>query len=187
MVFSAFSPEPISTLSESAIASFQLKKAVYPGTFDPFTCGHLDLVTRTLDMYPHVIVAVASNEEKKPLFSLQERLNLVQTALKAHLRPDQYERVEVVDFQGLLVDMVQACGASVIVRGLRAISDFEYEFRMAQMNKRLAPSVETVFMMASLEYQFLNATVVKQVACLGGDVTELVPECVLEALKHACP
>jgi pantetheine-phosphate adenylyltransferase len=168
------------------VSSFQAKTAVYPGTFDPFTCGHRDLVTRALDMYPKVIVAVASNEEKKPLFSLHDRLSLVQRALKGHLSASQYARVEVVSFQGLLVDMVQAYGASVIVRGLRAISDFEYEFRMAQMNKRLAPQVETVFMMASLEYQFLNATVVKQVACLGGDVTDLVPDCVLEALKEVC-
>jgi pantetheine-phosphate adenylyltransferase len=154
------------------------KIAIYPGTFDPFTNGHLDLVVRSLRAFDEVIVAVAPSLKKRPLFSLKERLSLIRKSLQ------DYERVEIEAFEGLLVDYVERKKGAVIIRGLRAVSDFEYELQMALMNRRLNPKIETVFMMPSEEYSFLTATIVKEIASLGGPVTQLVPPPVEKELKR---
>ncbi len=152
--------------------------AIYPGTFDPFTNGHLDLVVRSLRAFDEVVVAVAPSMKKKPLFTIRERLSLIEKSL------DGYERVRIEVFDGLLVDYVKSKRGTVIIRGLRAVSDFEYELQMALMNRRLNPEIETVFMMPSEEYSFLTATIVKEIASLGGPVTQLVPAPVEKALKR---
>ncbi len=153
------------------------KIAIYPGTFDPFTNGHLDLVVRSLRAFEEVIVAVAPSLKKEPLFTTQERLSLIKRSLAG------YRRVKIELFDGLLVDYVRQKKGTVIIRGLRAVSDFEYELQMALMNRRLNPHIETVFMMPSEEYSFLTATIVKEIASLGGPVKELVPAPVEEELK----
>jgi pantetheine-phosphate adenylyltransferase len=154
------------------------KIAIYPGTFDPFTNGHFDLVVRSLRAFDKVVVAVAPSMKKKPLFTVKERLSLIEESL------EDYGRVSVEVFDGLLVDYVQRKRGLVIIRGLRAVSDFEYELQMALMNRRLNPQIETVFMMPSEEYSFLTATIVKEIASLGGPVAELVPVPVEKALKR---
>ncbi|MFQ6110497.1 MAG: pantetheine-phosphate adenylyltransferase [Nitrospinota bacterium] len=154
------------------------RKAVYPGSFDPVTYGHIDIIRRGLKMFDELVVAVASNPQKDTLFSIEERLRFIRDAL------DSEPRVQVESFQGLLVDYVRSRGASVIVRGLRAVSDFEYEFQMALMNRSLAESVETVFMMPSEQYSYLSSRLVKEVAAFGGDVSGLVPPSVLRGLKE---
>jgi pantetheine-phosphate adenylyltransferase len=153
------------------------KIAIYPGTFDPFTNGHFDLVVRSLRAFDKVIVALAPSMKKKPLFTAKERLSLIEESLEG------YERVSAEVFDGLLVDYVKSKRGLVIIRGLRAVSDFEYELQMALMNRRLNPQIETVFMMPSEEYSFLTATIVKEIASLGGPVGELVPLPVEKALK----
>lgn len=153
-----------------------MRTVYYPGTFDPITTGHLDLIRRALGLFDRVIVAVGTGREKTPMFSREERTAFVEDAVK------ELSGVEVGTFDGLLVDAVRDAGASAIVRGLRAVSDFEYEFQMALMNRRLASSIETVFLMPSESYTYLNSTVVKEVARLGGDVSGLVPEMVARAL-----
>jgi pantetheine-phosphate adenylyltransferase len=151
--------------------------AIYPGTFDPFTYGHLDLIVRSLRTFDEIIVAIAPSPKKQPLFSTTDRLSLVEQSLK------NYDRVKIETFEGLLVDYVRSRNGVAIIRGLRAVSDFEYELQMALMNRRLSPTIETVFLMPSEEYSFLTATIVKEIASLGGPVTELVPEPVEKALK----
>ncbi len=152
--------------------------AIYPGTFDPFTNGHLDLVVRGLRIFDEVIVALAPSLKKKPLFSVEERIFLIEKSLT------KYERVRYEVFDGLLVDYVQDKKGIAIIRGLRAVSDFEYELQMALMNRRLLSEIETVFMMPSEEYSFLTATIVKEIASLGGCVKGLVPLPVEKALKE---
>ena len=152
--------------------------AIYPGTFDPVTNGHIDLVKRSLCIFDTLIVAVAVNPKKIPLFSVDERVDLIRRAT-AHLG-----NVEVDAFDGLLVDYARQKDSVAIIRGLRAVSDFEYELQMALMNRRLDSNVETVFMMPSEEYVYLTSTAVKEVASFSGSVTGLVPECVEEALKR---
>lgn len=152
--------------------------AIYPGTFDPFTNGHLDLVNRSLMAFDEVIVAIAPSLKKVPLFSLAERVALIRKSLK------DYDRTRIEPFDGLLVDYVKSKKGTVIIRGLRAVSDFEYELQMALMNRRLNPRIETVFMMPSEEYSFLTATIVKEIASLGGPVKELVPAPVEKALLN---
>lgn len=154
-----------------------MRLAVYPGTFDPVTKGHLDLVRRGLMIFDELIIAVALNPRKNPLFTLQERFSMIEAALRG------YSRVRVESFDGLLVDYVKEKGGVAIIRGLRAISDFEYEMQMALMNRRLAGDLETVFMMPSEEYSYLTSTIVKEVASLGGSVAGLVPEGVERALE----
>ncbi len=154
-----------------------MKLAIYPGTFDPVTNGHLDLVKRGLMIFDELIIAVSHNPKKKPLFSVQERLSLVEEAVRG------YRNVRVEAFDGLLVDYVEEKGGIAIIRGLRAVSDFEYELQMALMNRRLAGNLETVFMMPSQEFSYLTSTIVKEAASLGGDVTGLVTEEVAKALK----
>jgi pantetheine-phosphate adenylyltransferase len=142
--------------------------AVYPGTFDPFTNGHLDILERTLKVFPRMIVAVSANPEKAPLFSLEERTEIIRDALQG------MEGVRIDAFHALLVDYVKAQGAAVVIRGLRAISDFEYEFQMALMNRRIADEIETVFLMPHEAYTYLSSRLVKEVALLGGTVKGLV-------------
>jgi len=152
--------------------------AVYPGTFDPVTNGHVDLVERSLRMFDKVIVAIAANPGKKPLFSLDERLTLFRSALKGR------RNVEIEGFDCLLVDYMKEKKAVGLIRGLRAVSDFEYELQLALMNRRLDSSVETVFLMPSEEYSFITSTIVKEAASYGGDVSSLVPPAVVRKLKE---
>lgn len=154
------------------------KTAVYPGTFDPFTAAHLDLVKRGLRIFDEVIVAVAPSYIKHPLFSLEERLNMIKKSV------DGLDGVNVEAFNGLLADYVKDRKGIAIIRGLRAVSDFEYELQMALMNRRLNTEIETVFMMPSEEYSFLTSTMVKEVASFGGSVEGLVPEVVEKALRE---
>jgi pantetheine-phosphate adenylyltransferase len=151
--------------------------AVYPGTFDPVTNGHVDLVERSLRIFDEVIVAVAMNPKKAPLFPLDERIAMFREAIP------QYRNVLIEGFDGLLVDYVKQKKAVGIIRGLRAVSDFEYEMQMALMNRRLDSNIETVFMMPSEEYSFITSTIVKEAASYGGDVSSLVPKVVVEKLK----
>ena len=155
--------------------------AVYPGSFDPLTCGHAHLADRALKLVDRLVVAVAetSTEEKEGLFTVDERVRLIRRVYRD--RPD----VEVVSFSGLLVDFARARGARILVRGLRAVSDFEYEFQMAQMNRSLWPEVETIFMAPDNQYTFLSASLVREVARLGGDVSDYVPDVVLEEMVEA--
>jgi pantetheine-phosphate adenylyltransferase len=152
------------------------KRGIYPGTFDPVTNGHLDLVERGLRIFDEIIIAVAPTPRKKPLFSLEEREKLIREAVR-------FDNVRVESFEGLLVDYVRAREGAAIIRGLRAVSDFEYEFQMALMNRRLNTDIETVFMMPAEEYTFLTSTIIKEVASLGGSVDGLVPPNVADALK----
>jgi pantetheine-phosphate adenylyltransferase len=154
------------------------KVAVYPGSFDPITNGHLDVIQRAAAMFDRVVIACAHNLEKSPMFSLEQRLNLVRAATQ-HL-----PNVSVDDFQGLLVEYCRGKGATVVVRGLRAVSDFEFEFQMALMNRKLEPKVETIFLMPKDEYTFISSRLVREIAGLGGDVSKFVPTAVQEALKQ---
>ncbi len=153
-----------------------MRIAIYPGSFDPLTNGHLSLIQRGLQMFDRVIVAVAYNPKKVPLFTVEERKQLIREAC-----PDP--RVEVDAFQGLLVEYAKQRGVNVLLRGLRAVSDFEYEFQLANMNRKLAPGIETVFMMTGEDYFYISSQLVREVASLGGDVEGLVPACVLARLK----
>ncbi|MBI3575100.1 MAG: pantetheine-phosphate adenylyltransferase [Gammaproteobacteria bacterium] len=152
--------------------------ALYPGTFDPITNGHTDLVRRAVQLFDQVIVAIAANPAKQPLFELKERVALAQAALAG------IERVSVIGFDGLLVECVRTHRARVILRGLRAVSDFEYEFQLAGMNRRLAPEVETVFMTPSEQEMFISASLVKEIALLGGNVADFVDARVVAALAE---
>jgi pantetheine-phosphate adenylyltransferase len=152
--------------------------AIYPGTFDPITNGHADLVDRALRHFERVIVAVAASTGKTTCFSLDERVSLARTAL-AHL-----DNVDVTGFDGLLVKFAQDQGAGVILRGLRAVSDFEYEFQLASMNRKLAPDVETMFLTPDEGYSFISSSLVREIAALGGDVRSFVHPEVQKALKE---
>ena len=151
--------------------------AVYPGSFDPVTKGHEDLIRRSLEFVDQLIVAVAVNTAKQPLFSLDERVALIRQAV-----PDK--RVEVQSFDGLLAEFAKQVGAAVIIRGLRAVSDFEYEFQMALMNRNLAPAIETVFLVPAFDLTYLSSSLVREVARFGGDVSQLVDPAVQQALKR---
>lgn len=151
--------------------------AIYPGSFDPLTNGHLSIIHRSLEMFEKVVVAIAVNPKKTPLFSVEERMKLIQDAVKD-------PRVSVDHFQGLLVDYAQRSNVKVIVRGLRAVSDFEYEFMMANMNRKLAPDIETVFMMTSGDNFYISSQNIREVASLGGSVEGMVPPNVLEKLRE---
>ena len=150
---------------------------IYPGTFDPVTKGHIDLVDRASRMFHRVIVAVAENRNKTPMFSLDERVDMVRKSLA------DMPNVEVLGFDTLLVDCARASGASVILRGLRAVSDFEFEFQLAGMNRHLGPEIETMFMTPSEQYAFISSSLIREIAKLGGDVSTFVPEPVRDALQ----
>ncbi|MFC6438574.1 pantetheine-phosphate adenylyltransferase [Bowmanella sp. JS7-9] len=152
-------------------------KAIYPGTFDPITNGHADLIERAANMFSHVVVAVAANPSKKPLFSLEERVEQIRD-ITAHLN-----NVEVVGFTGLLAEFARQQHATVLVRGLRAVSDFEYEFQLANMNRRLNPELESVFLTPAEENSFISSTLVKEVALHGGDVSGFCHPSIVAALK----
>jgi len=154
-----------------------MRTAIYPGSFDPLTNGHLDVIQRATKLFDKVVVAVAKSESKRPLFSLEERLKLVQQAVR-HL-----PHVESDAFDGLLVEYAVRRSASAVVRGLRAVSDFEFEFQLALMNRKLDGQVETIFMMPKDTYTFLSSRIVKEIARLGGDVSAFVPAHVRAALK----
>ena len=157
---------------------------VYPGTFDPVTNGHLDIISRAAGMVDKLVVGVAVNAGKGPLFSLAERVAMVREEVK-HLAPDVATRIDVQPFQTLLMHFAQSVGAKLIVRGLRAVSDFEYEFQMAGMNRRLNQNVDTVFLMASESQQFISSRFVKEIARLGGDITPFVTPRVVSRVKAA--
>ncbi len=152
-------------------------KAIYPGTFDPITNGHIDLVERAAKLFNQVIVGVANNPSKKPRFTLDERVKLA-IAVTKHL-----DNVIVVGFSGLLVDFAKEYQATVLIRGLRAVSDFEYEFQLANMNRRLYPELESVFLTPAEQNSFISSTLVKEVALHGGDVSQFVPDIVSAALN----
>ncbi len=154
-----------------------MKRALTPGTFDPITAGHLDVITRASQLVDEVIVAVAASAKKQPLFTLDERVNLVQQATK-HL-----DNVSVEPFDGLLVDFANKKQASAVIKGLRAITDFEYEFQMTAMNYKLSPDLETLFIMSPPQHMYLSSSVVRELASMGSDVSQFVPACVCEALK----
>jgi pantetheine-phosphate adenylyltransferase len=150
--------------------------AIYPGTFDPITNGHLDLVARASRLFHKVIIAVADNAGKAPLFSLEERVGLAKQATSSHVN------VEVIGFGNLLVNCARQNGATVILRGLRAVSDFEYEFQMAGMNRNLAPELETLFLTPPEQYTFISSSMIKAIAQLSGDISSFVPDVVLQQL-----
>jgi len=155
-----------------------MTRAIYPGSFDPLTLGHVDVIERALRLFDEVVVAAAPSEGKGPLFPIDERLELIRESLSGE------KRLKVKKLDGLLVDFVTAEKAQVIVRGLRAVSDFEFEFQMALMNRRLAPEVETIFLMPKEDYSYISSRIVKEVARLGGDVSGVVPPPVAAALRE---
>ena len=161
------------------VKSSQAGPVLFPGSFDPLTLGHVDIVARSLRIFDKVVVAVLNNPLKSTLFTLEERLTLVRNEFRSY-----GNRVEVQSFSGLLVEFADKVGANVIVRGLRAISDYDYETQMALMNKNLSRDVETLFLVTQESYSFISSTLVKQVAELGGDVSSLVPPGTLKALKR---
>jgi len=150
--------------------------AIYPGTFDPVTRGHIDIVRRALKMFDRVVIGVADSPAKKPFFNLEERLDMLQTVFADD------EQVQVRPFSGLLIDFARDCDATVIVRGLRAISDFEYEVQLAGMNRSLAPEIETVFLTAAQRYAFVSSSLVREIARLKGDVSEFLHPVILQRL-----
>jgi pantetheine-phosphate adenylyltransferase len=155
-----------------------MRRAIYPGSFDPVTNGHLDVIERARKLFDEVIVAVAHNEEKRPMFSLEERLDFLRQTT------GKIDNVRVASFEGLLVEFAMREKASAVVRGLRAISDFEFEFQMALMNRKLEAQVETIFLMPKEDYTYLSSRIVKEIARLGGDVSAFVPEMVAKRLRE---
>ncbi|BDV01489.1 phosphopantetheine adenylyltransferase [Thermodesulfomicrobium sp. WS] len=152
--------------------------AIYPGTFDPLTNGHVSIVRRSLDIFDKVIVAVAMHSGKNPLFSLEERVDMVREVFQKNTR------VIAEEFSGLLVEYAHSRGVNTIIRGLRAVSDFEYEFQMALMNRKLAPNIHTVFMMTDYKWLYISSTIIKDVARLGGSIDGLVPEVVAGRIRE---
>jgi pantetheine-phosphate adenylyltransferase len=154
--------------------------AVYPGSFDPIHNGHVDIIERCRPLFDEIVVAVLSNQEKQPLFTVEERMQMIRESVGN-------PQCRVESFSGLLVDFMDHVGAGAVIRGLRAVSDFEYEFQMALMNRRLNPRVETVFLMPKQDYSYLSSRLVKEVVRFGGDVSGLVPDLVLARLKQRFP
>jgi pantetheine-phosphate adenylyltransferase len=152
--------------------------AIYPGTFDPITLGHVDVVDRAAQLFPHVVILVARNTSKQPLFSDQERITMVREVFKGR------KGIEVTGFDGLLVDYARQRKASVLIRGLRAVSDFEYEFQMALTNRKMSSTLETIFLVPREQYTYLNSSIVREIARLGGDVSDFVPPTVRRHLRE---
>ena len=152
-------------------------RAIYPGSFDPVTNGHLDVIRRASGLVDELIVGVLNNKAKTPLFSVEERVKMLKEVTK------ELPGVKIVPFEGLLIDFAKEMSATTVVRGLRAVTDFEYELQMAQTNHKLAEDIETVFLTTSLEYSYLSSTIVKEVAAFGGDISQFVPEHVEEKIK----
>lgn len=155
-----------------------MRRAIYPGSFDPVTNGHLDIIERAANIVDELIVGVLQNKAKTPLFSVEERVTMLNEVTK------NIKNVKIVPFEGLLIDFAQQMDAKVIVRGLRAITDFEYELQMSQTNRKLNADVETIFLTTSLDYSYLSSTTVKEVASFGGDITQFVPEIVAEKITE---
>lgn len=153
------------------------RTVICPGSFDPVTLGHIDIISRASAMFDKVIVAVLVNSSKKPSFTTEERINLLKKALS------DFDNIEIQSFDGLLADYAKETSADAVVRGLRAVSDFEYEFQMSLTNKRLNPDLETIFLTSRAEYMFLSSSIVKQVATLNGDISNFVPECIHDEIK----
>ena len=158
-----------------------VNSAVYPGTFDPITNGHLDIIRRALHLFPRLFIAVASSHDKAPLFGIAERLQMIKEATKG------FDRLTIEPFDGLLVDYLRRKGAGAIIRGVRAVSDFDYEFQMALMNRKLNPRIETLFLMPSEAFTYLSSSLIKEVARHGGDISGFVPDVVLSALRKRLP
>jgi pantetheine-phosphate adenylyltransferase len=156
-----------------------VSRIVYPGTFDPITNGHLDVVARALHLFDEVVLAIAADSTKRPLFTLEERKALAESSLGPLAG-----KVRIVAFQGLLVDFVQKQGARAILRGLRAVSDFEFEFQMALMNRKLDDKIETIFLMPKDSYTYLSSTIIKEVGRLGGDISAFVPPVIEAAMRR---
>ena len=154
-----------------------IRKAIYPGTFDPITNGHLDIITRACHMFDEIIVAVADSEAKKPMFSLDQRIEMVKVATK------DFPKIKVIGFQGLLVDLSDELDANILIRGLRAVSDFEYELQMGYANASLKKELETVYLMPTLEHAFVSSSVVRSILNFDGKVEHLVPKAALDLIK----
>ena len=155
-----------------------MSRAIYPGSFDPVTLGHLDIIKRSADIFDEVIVGVLNNTQKTPLFSVTERVNMLKEVTK------DIPNVEILSFSGLLVDFAREHNVQAIIRGLRAVTDFEYELQIAQSNRKVAPDIDTVFLTTSIEYAYLSSSIVKEYARYGVCVDGFVPECVLQKLKE---
>ena len=154
-----------------------MRIAVYPGSFDPVTLGHMDIISRSSKLFDKLIVGVLVNSSKVPLFSAEERVNMIKGVVS------EYANVEVRSFDGLLVEFARLCKATAVVRGLRAVTDFEYELQMSQTNHKLEPDLETMFLTTSIEYSYLSSTTVREIAAYGGDVSQFVPEAVAGELE----
>lgn len=160
------------------IKKIMKQKAIYPGTFDPVTNGHIDIINRAAKIFPELIIAVAANENKRPFFSLEKRIKLLNEVVGT------LPGVQIIGFNCLLIDFVLEQKASIILRGLRAVSDFEYEFQLAGMNRKLSKEVETLFLTPSENLMFLSSTLVREIASFNGDVTQFVPSCVVKELQE---
>jgi pantetheine-phosphate adenylyltransferase len=158
------------------------RTGIYPGTFDPVTSGHMEIVRRSLRLVDRLVIGAATNIGKGPLFSLEERMEIIKEDIADYPQADR-DRIEIVPYDGLTVHFAREVGASLIIRGLRAVSDFEYEIQMANMNARMEPNVETIFLMASDRHQFIASSLVKDIARLGGDTSQFVSKKVFERLK----
>lgn len=154
-----------------------MRKAVYPGSFDPVTFGHLDIIERSARMCDHLIIGVLNNNSKTPLFSVEERVNMLKSLTS------DFDNVEVKSFGGLMIDFVRANQADAVIRGLRAVTDFEYELQIAQTNRVIAPEVDTVFLTTNLKYSYLSSSIVKEIASYGGEISAFVPENIAERVR----